>query len=80
MERWEYLEIHVHEGNWVDSMRRHGVLPRIGHPAHPYASSQFGMATTGPLLNELGEQGWEVTGVASVGFYTYKLFLKRPKR
>lgn len=68
--RREYLEIHVRHQYWRDSMGREGqfeYLPGWG-------------SSPGTLLNTLGEQGWELAGVAgSQGEQEYRLFLKRPK-
>lgn len=71
MQRWEYLTIFVSRLEWKDSLGRTGKLPGFraddGDP-------------TG-LLNEVGEQGWELAGVNTYrGGYAPTLFLKRPRQ
>lgn len=71
MQRWEYLNVFMKRLEWTDSLGRSGDLPARG-------SSVTGDPTG--LLNELGGQGWELTGIASGdGNDVYQLFLKRPK-
>ena len=67
--KWEYLEITVSKYGWADSMGRKGSLvPREG------------ASYTADLLNGLGEQGWELAGVAGSEFIdTHRRFLKRSK-
>jgi hypothetical protein len=72
MQRWEYLTIGVWDEKWSDNLGRSGVLPRREAPL--YWNDPAG------LLNEVGEQGWELTGVAgSEGTNGYWLFLKRSR-
>ncbi len=60
MQRWEYLEVEVNYfyGWWRDSLGRRGKLvdSEEADPNQPFSHS-------GPLLNELGEQGWELIGI-----------------
>lgn len=49
MQKWEYLEVWHHDYQWVDSLGRSGRLPQAWNV--PMAAG---------LLNELGEQGWEL--------------------
>lgn len=73
MQRWEYLIVAMSRGEYRDSLGRKGQLPTRFH-----GSGSSGDPTG--LMNELGEQGWELSGVA--GSYepdVYQLFLKRPK-
>ena len=76
MQRWEYLEVQVHAQRWLDSLGRRGELPResVFEDGSPYLYS------SAALLNELGEQGWELAGVAgSTGVDYHKLLLERPR-
>ncbi len=59
MRQWEYLEVWVNYArcDWYDSSGRQGDL--ISNEA----DGSYDLAT--PLLNELGHQGWELTGVGS---------------
>jgi hypothetical protein len=71
MQCWEYLTVAYLSNSWSDSLGRRGELP-----------SGFDYYTGDPtgLLNDLGEQGWELCGVASKnGNNVYQLFLKRPR-
>jgi hypothetical protein len=75
MQRWEYLNILVHNETWFDSLGRTGHLRTLDVPDTPY--EQYGI--TAELLNKLGELGWELTGTASSSSASiYHLFLKRP--
>ena len=72
--RWEYLEVLVHVEAWSDSAGGGGTLPiaTVGKAQMP---------ATSPLLNQLGAEGWELTGVA--GGHSpliFRLFLKRRSR
>ena len=71
MQKWEYLEVSVAYRHWVDSMGRSGELSQQAH-------SHAGFYSAASLLNELGQQGWEVTGVAAGNSSTFTLLLKRP--
>lgn len=71
MQQWEYLTIFIKDTRWAESLGRSGSLPY-----------RLNMATGDPtgLLNELGEQGWELAGVADRdGWDTNRLFLKRSR-
>lgn len=70
MQRWEYMTISIRVLGWKDSLGRSGELPElrsnVGDPAG--------------LLNELGEQGWELAGVDGGGTASFPtLYLKRPR-
>lgn len=70
MHRWEYLTIRVSIDKWSDSLGRNGTLPENGE--------------VGALLNDLGEQGWELSGAFndSSGSYAldrFRLLLKRSR-
>lgn len=75
MQKWEYLQVNVSNWEWVASAGRSGRLPKMEWPEQPRSTEPD---TTG-LLNELGENGWELTGVASDSHLNYILFLKRPR-
>ena len=67
MQRWEYLTLFVSRLSWSDSLGRQGEVPRL-----------VGWQSQGDpteLLNQLGDQGWELVG-ADDG----KLYLKRPRQ
>ena len=71
MQRWEYLTISYKYGSWSDSLGRTGTFPKAYGP---------GTADPTSLLNDLGEQGWELSGVACRDPYdVIHLFLKRPR-
>jgi hypothetical protein len=76
MQRWEYLSVHVEKYHWSDRLGRRGDVPRAGRPYLPTVENAH---NSGQLLHELGEQGWELVGIASGDAYQYRLFLKRPK-
>jgi hypothetical protein len=73
MQRWQYLEVWTDGKNWHDSDGRDEDLP--------FAHSRYPSMT--PLLNDLGEQGWEVVdsirGYDSTEFWHQRLLLKRPR-
>jgi hypothetical protein len=74
MQRWEYLTIYTGFGRWHDSLGREGNLVRqkLGDSSWQDPSA---------ILNDLGEQGWELTGVIGGDTSSYaKLILKRPRR
>ena len=73
MAGWEYLEVFVGGGRWADRTGRGGAVEEI--------DVRGGRARSlGPLLDELGEQGWELVAVASIGGPDrHTLFFKRPK-
>jgi hypothetical protein len=76
--RWEYLVVRIYEHSgwlsWVDSHGNDGKLDLVKKAA--LAGDTFFPAT---LLTDLGEKGWELTGVTSAGEYATTLFFKRPK-
>jgi len=71
MQRWEYLTLTIYHKSWSDSAGRKGDLERPGDVA--------------PLLNKLGEQGWDLAGVLGSSYDSeawlcnFRLFLKRPR-
>ncbi len=69
MPQWEYLELIYlgSEGVWLDSA---GVTGRVGRVRQTH--------TLTDKLNELGAQGWELTGVLSIDEAYYRLIFKRP--
>ncbi len=78
MQRWEYLEVQVFRENWVDSLGRRGELPR--ESVIEGGSGYPSLYSSAALLNELGEQGWELAGVAGgADVDSHKLLLKRPR-
>jgi hypothetical protein len=73
MQRWEYLTLFIESSRWSDSLGRAGTVP---------LGKNMGVRAGDPtaLLNELGEQGWELAGVAGRDDNgVYRLFLKRPR-
>jgi hypothetical protein len=66
MQRWEYLTITIAGYQWSDSLGRQGSVPSYKGIAMPNVTQ---------LLNELGEQGWELAGAIEM-----TLYLKRPRR
>lgn len=74
MQKWEYLEMLVQSMYWIDSMGRSGRSTSQFHPEY----LQCQLCVPSSLINELGEQGWELTGVAS-GTMSDTLFFKRPR-
>lgn len=69
MQQWEYLELFLsyYQGKWEDSLGRQGEL--VKGELSGYASS-WKWQHSGTLLNELGQQGWELVGVEAYP-YTY---------
>jgi hypothetical protein len=69
MQKWEYLEVFLDSsyGVWQDSMGRNGQLAEMRKPRG------FSWKPSAGLLNELGAQGWELTGISGA-----VLYLKRP--
>lgn len=72
MQRWEYLTNQLGQrSQWSDSLGRSGDLPTI---------SGWLSGDPTPLLNKLGEQGWELSGVGPRdGNSNWLLYLKRPR-
>jgi hypothetical protein len=77
MEKWGYLTVQVTLGDWHDSTGRKGktdVLSdfTVGNTDKIYAPTE--------LLNNLGEDGWELVGIAGTdSSQRYKMFFKRRK-
>jgi hypothetical protein len=69
--RWEYLEVDVHVERWSDSAGRSGPLP-IAEAGAGRVPSVLA------LLNELGQQGWELAAVSNTQSpLIYRMLLKR---
>ena len=69
--RWEYLEVDIHVETWSDSTGRSGRLP-IEKAGPGQVPSLL------PLLNQLGQEGWELAGVSNTQSpLIYRLILKR---
>jgi hypothetical protein len=64
VEKWEYLVLSVSD-EWSDSNGRKGRLSRDWE------------ASLAALLNDLGNQGWEMSGVGVVS--TWRFYFKRPR-
>lgn len=79
MQQWEYLEAYVHADVWHDSTGRTETLEQVRVPVRG-VTGQY--ASTAPVLNALGQQGWELAGVAvlETPYPTQRLYLKRPKQ
>jgi hypothetical protein len=75
MKRWEYLTVWVNQARWQDSLGGQGNLPNL--TPRSYEADRIGDPTE--LLNDLGEHGWDLVGVASEIVGRFRLFLKRPK-
>ena len=73
MPNWEYLQVAVSGGKWVDSTGRLGELPKVH-------TKNFLLHNAASLLNQLDTESWELTGVAgSQTDASYTFFFKRPK-
>jgi len=69
--RWEYLEVDVHVETWSDSAGHSGRLP-IAEAGPGQIPSVL------PVLNQLGQEGWELAGVSNTQSpLIYRLLLKR---
>jgi hypothetical protein len=66
VQKWEYLRVYFPGTKWYDSLGRSGEGVKTGQ----------GWYHCGGLLNELGAQGWELTGVG--GQYGNLLYFRRP--
>ena len=76
MQRWEYLTILVRGDTCFDGVGKTRSLRVLSVPDSPYDDH----GDPSELLQELGDLGWELAGVAggsSPSFY--RLFLKRSK-
>jgi hypothetical protein len=71
MEKWEYLVIFVERQAWFSGNGLSGRLEPF--PEHELRYNPQ------PILGELGEEGWELTGVAGADNLFYQMFFKRPK-
>jgi hypothetical protein len=69
VQQWEYLDLMVLSADWADSQGRSGKLTEFP------VEGRDEYWTVGPLLNQLGAEGWEL-----VGFQGGRLILKRPKQ
>ena len=65
METFEYLVVWIAGKYWIDSAGREGELEERRHSQ----DSALYRYDTGPLLNELGSQGWELAGVDTIMLY-----------
>ena len=73
MPNWEYLQVAVSGGKWVDSIGRLGELPKVH-------SKNFLLHNAASLLNQLDTESWELVGVAgSQTDASYTFFFKRSK-
>jgi Domain of unknown function (DUF4177) len=62
MTKWEYKIINVRSENYrLDPGAKSGVWPPPG---------QASERTTTQILNDLGQEGWELVGITSVNFKT----------
>ena len=71
MEKWEYLVIFVERQAWFSSNGLSGILESF--PEHEFRYNPH------PILNELGEEGWELTGAVGGDNLFYQVFFKRLK-
>ena len=69
MEKWEYFQVNVSSNHWKKSDGEAGSIDISVRNWRDYFSTD--------LCNDLGKDGWELTGVASENSNTYKLFFKR---
>ena len=77
MEKWEYLTVQVTLGEWYDSTGRKGKTDLLSDFV---AGNEYKVYHPTELLNDLGEEGWEMVGVAGTdSSQRYKLFFKRRK-
>jgi hypothetical protein len=78
MAKWEYLTVQVTLGEWYDSAGRKGKNNLLSEFV---AGNEDKVYHPTELLNNLGEDGWEMVGVASTdSSQRYKLFFKRHKQ
>ena len=79
MQKWEYIEVFV---NYPDK-RRDDSMGRSGELIVVNEGFVYQWEHSGGLLNELGAQGWEMTGVethtSSSGTHAAKWLFKRPR-
>jgi hypothetical protein len=69
--KWEYLTVLVERHHWYSSDGRNGTLEPL--PEHQFRYNNQ------PILSKLGEDGWELAGVAGGDNLFYQMFFKRPK-
>jgi hypothetical protein len=76
MAGWQYLEALVGDRAWVDSTGRWAELTMVdvGHGR----ARAYEWETSALLMDELGRQGWELTGVTSDASGGHRLFFKKP--
>lgn len=75
-QKWEYIELRVFGPDWADSRGNAGRL--VSLPIKQGGAAQW--RWTSPVLNELGEEGWELVGMADdASPNAYTAFFKRPK-
>ena len=62
MQGWEYLKVFLdyQQERWSDNLSREGDLS-----AGPLGRYELAWHHSGDLLNDLGQQGWELVGVES---------------
>jgi hypothetical protein len=69
MAKWEYLTIMVIGRSWNSSDGKSGEIERYTNSGQ--------LRTVQPVLNQFGEQGWEMTGVRGIENTYYEMFFKR---
>jgi hypothetical protein len=81
MKRWEYLEVFVRQHLWRDSAGRWGHLPDVPSMKDAQGRSTQGFPSMAQVLNDLGDDGWEVVSFAAApdGNSYWQFLLKRPK-
>ena len=84
MQKWEYLEAGIdfssgREHPWQDSNGRQLKLTKITIAKGGIFTADTVFTTVAPICNELGADGWELTGISSGDpAYTCRPFFKRP--
>ena len=78
MDKWEYLTVIVSDLDWAATNGQSGTFQGYIKTDN-YTSNQ--LEDNSGLLNQLGDDGWELTGaVGSESYSGYKMFFKRPKQ
>ncbi len=73
VQKWEYLEVRISGPEWADSRGNSGKLEHLKLRCLSWHSAT-------PMMNELGEQGWEMSGIADdESLNSYIIFFKRLK-
>ena len=73
MQKWEYLEVRISGPEWADSQGNCGRLTDLKLRCTSWRSAA-------PMLNDLGEQGWEMVVAADdESLNSYLLYFKRAK-